>query len=367
MTPSAIQPRRAPRFTQLPRPDAARKVLLLNPLGAALEHYTVALERQLADCGAAVRTVALLEPSAPGQTRIGWIASYLRALWHAARAGSGAVVVQTWPVLGYWDFLIARCIARRPRFFLVIHDPVPLVRALGYGRVARAVASLRPMGACAIVHSAAAADAVVADANPAALVELPHPMLPPRARESSPPRAPVVRVLGQYKPDRDTDVMRALAADGPAGVRYEVVGRGWPQIAGWTVEAGFVPEAGFDALIRDSSAIVIPYSRFFQSGVAVRALELGTPVVGLRASSLAELLGVESDWLVDGGEWTRATQAAIDADAQMVEQVAIAAYIRARGTWSAWLDAVLGIAQDSVQSAPSAGWRPLFVEADGGL
>jgi hypothetical protein len=40
--------------------------------------------------------------------------------------------------------------------------------------------------------------------------------------------------------------------------------------------------------------VLVPYSRFFQSGVAVRAVEVGTPVVGTRHPFLTDLLG--ADW-----------------------------------------------------------------------
>jgi hypothetical protein len=320
-------------------PRGRPEILLLNPLGAALGHYTASLRQMLADCGAPVRSLTLMEPSAPGQSRRRWLRQYLAALRGAAQRRE-SVVLQTWPLLGYCDYAISRCILRDAHAPIVMHDPVPLARAIGYGRLARVVASLPAVGAHAIVHSRSAARALGAGAGLREILELPHPMFAPRTRQPGERRQVVVRVLGQYKPDRDVRGMERLAAEGPLGWRYEAVGRGWPAVAGWSVTDRFVAEEQLDELIRTSSAVLVPYVRFFQSGMAIRALELGTPVVGPRSSSLAELLGADSDWLLDGERWEPALQAAVGASPEEAHRVGWRAYETARERWGAWLQQV---------------------------
>jgi hypothetical protein len=318
--------------------DGGMRVLLVNPLGVALKHYTESLERLLVDCGASVASIALSEPSASGQTRQRWIYEYIKALREATRENPHVIVIQTWPTLGYWDYVASRVVLRGAYTLIVFHDPHPLVHAVGYGHLARWIASLRPVAATAIVHSKAASEVVRADASLGDVIDLPHPMFPPEKPDGHNRRGVVIRVLGQYKAARDVHGMTQLAAQGPSDWRYEVIGRGWPAIAGWKVTSRFVEENEFGALIRGSSAIVIPYSRFFQSGVAIRTLELGTPVVGPRSSSLAELLGAESDWLVDGDSWHQAVEAAIRAEPEEIYRVASSAYDRVLGQWRAWLE-----------------------------
>ncbi|UTT69585.1 hypothetical protein NMQ03_20870 [Arthrobacter sp. DNA4] len=66
------------------------------------------------------------------------------------------------------------------------------------------------------------------------------------------------------------------------------------------MDARFVPEDELDQLIADSTVILIPYKRFFQSGIAIRALEHAVPVVGRSETSLGDLFGPESRLLVSG-------------------------------------------------------------------
>lgn len=322
--------------------DRQPEVILVNPLGAALKHYTASLERMLVDCGATVTSVALMEPSASGQSRRRWIGEYFKTLWketmRQSHGASHAIVIQTWPLLGYLDYLVAKPILRRTRALIIIHDPTPLVHARGYGRFARWAASRRLIAATAVVHSDAAAEVVSGTTSLRDVIELPHPMLPPEKRGNRGGKQIVVRVLGQYKADRDLESMRQLATQGPSEWRYEVIGRGWPPVAGWTVVDRFVNEDDFDSYLRSSNVIVIPYSRFFQSGVAIRSLEVGTPVVGMRASSLADLVGSESAWLVDGEPWLGAVEAAIRADSQEIYEAASSAYRDALRQWRTWLE-----------------------------
>ncbi|RLK47972.1 hypothetical protein C7474_2571 [Microbacterium telephonicum] len=247
--------------------------------------------------GASVTSTAFLEPSASGASRIRWVREYIAHLRRARRMGAGCVVI-LWPVLGYLDFIVLRFL-RLANASVVIHDPTPLVRAVGYGAWARAFARVLGRGS-AITHSQIAREEVVAHLGESRTRLIHHPILSIDGRVSAEREPRVVRVLGQYKPSRNVEALESIAADDRiSGHSFEIVGRGWPLVRGWKVTPEFVAEQELDHLISDSAAIVIPYTRFYQSGIAVRAIELGRPVVGPRRSSLAALFGVDAICLVD--------------------------------------------------------------------
>jgi hypothetical protein len=163
------------------------------------------------------------------------------------------------------------------------------------------------------VHSTPARDAVVAMGWPEPVL-LPHPVLPRPV--AGPGTSDVVLVCGQYKPARDLHLLEQLA--GPLrdrGLRPVIRGRGWPAVDGWEVHEGFLSEPALDAALAGSAVVLIPYAHFFQSGIAIRALELGVPVAGPRHPFLADLLGDGWPGLVAGdgaASWTDATIAAAE-------------------------------------------------------
>jgi hypothetical protein len=326
----------------MPPSDSHLRITLINPLGAALDHYTGSLEHVLAECGAAVSVVTLMEPSSEGQNRTRWIYEYVRSLWSVKKSRMGSsthsVTVQVWPVVGYWDFVLLRFFFGRIPALVIFHDPHPLVRAVGYGRLARWVASRSLMRARIIVHSHVAAHAV-RDGTAIHHIEiLDHPMLAPEHPARRQRDGTLVRVLGQYKADRDIGGMERLAAQSPTEWAYEVIGRGWPSVGGWAVVDRFVTEDEFDQYLRASTVIVIPYLRFFQSGVAIRSLEVGTPVVGPYTSSLVDLLGEASSWLIKNDEWLPAVKAAALADPADIYRISSDAYRETLEKWRAWSD-----------------------------
>lgn len=291
----AFAPLKVPAKTE----QAGGGLVIVNPLGGTLRHYQAALEDVMLSSGASVSSLTVQEPSAGGGSGLRWVGNYLLALRRAkkiaANSSTQLKVVSLWPVLGYLDLVLLRVIGGK-RSALVMHDPAPLVKAVGYDRVSRFVARLfgRDMGL--IVHSDEALSIVSAQARAMRVHLLPHPVF---AQASSPDKLiaePVVTVLGQYKKDRDTGALERIADHFPSAV-LKIVGRGWPPIRGWDVDARFVSESEVDALLRASDAVVVPYRRFFQSGVAFRALEQGIPVVGPRNSSLAAIFGKESNLL----------------------------------------------------------------------
>jgi hypothetical protein len=310
---------------------------LINPLGAALSHYTAALVRLLQDTGIAVEVESFSEPSSAPYGRLRWLSRYTSLLASTRHPSQhDTVVLVTWPVLGYWDFALIRTVTGRRTPYLVIHDPLPLARAVGYGRLSRWAAGRRTIRAKAIVHSGQATRTIARIAGGVPAIQLPLPMFPPRKAPESTDSV-VVRVLGQYKAARDVGALERIAASCDPAWRYEIVGRGWPAIKGWTVTSAFVSESEFDRLIVTSSAIVIPYRRFFQSDVALRCLEVGTPVVGPRDSSLAELLGPVSPCLVSDGRWAPAVDAAVSLGAIEAFDSAQRLYDETSRRWRGWL------------------------------
>jgi hypothetical protein len=117
-----------------------------------------------------------------------------------------------------------------------------------------------------------------------------------------------------------------------------VVGRGWPPLPGWRVIDFFVSEERFDAEIAKSDVVCIPYHDYYQSGVAVRAIESGIPVVGLRHEFLELLCG--DDW---GGiaehpqELPDAVEVAASASLDVISTMASNYVSACRAEWKAFL------------------------------
>ncbi|MEO5313660.1 hypothetical protein PV772_05965 [Pseudarthrobacter sp. CC12] len=291
------------------------RVIVVNPLGVALGHYTAALCAHLRDSGAETEVISVAEPSQSGNGRLQWLISYTQALVSAGRlARQSAVpskVLVTWPVLGFVDLFTVKLTCGSSGM-IVYHDPRPLVRSLGSSSLLAGLAAHLRRRPGTLVHSSEAAEAMRGLRLGDGVVLLPHPMLPvhdamqgfPSVKGDSGP--PIIRVLGQYKPDRDVALLEELATRLTSKYTLEIVGRGWPAVSGWTVVARFVPEDELDQLISTSDAIIIPYRRFYQSGIAIRALEQAVPIVGRAGTSLRELYGAQSKLLVmESGEHRR--------------------------------------------------------------
>jgi glycosyltransferase involved in cell wall biosynthesis len=184
--------------------------------------------------------------------------------------------------------------------------------------------------------------AVVAKYFDAGRIHLaPHPMRAPDSINAAQVGRTVL-VLGTYKPARDLDVMAAIApAFRAAGWELVVAGRGWPPIPGWQVIDRFVSETEFQELLRSAAVVLLPYRYYFQSGVALRALEAGVPVVGRRTGFLTSVLGADfpgavDDW-DDPGSWLAAVEAAAHARS---DQIGAATAYSSRGAaeWQALID-----------------------------
>ena len=242
-----------------------------------------------------------------------------------------------WPVLGYLDVVLLAML--RTRSSLIIHDPRPLVSATGYGAISRALARIFKNHVEIIVHSEQAAAVVRREAPTFTLTTLPHPMLEPVATDRPASELPTVQVFGQYKPDRDLDALSSIATGLQGLANFAIDGRGWPELEGWTVRNRFVPEEEVDDLIARSAVVVIPYRHFFQSGVAIRALESAVPFVGPRDSSLSDLVGTSSSWLASSSDtksWFRAVDNALGATRDGSVQAGKTWRIKSIDEWKSW-------------------------------
>lgn len=285
---------------------SAPRILIVNPLPAALHHYELELG-DIIEAGALGPAERLEVPTieatphrwARAKTALALLRDRLRP------AGRETPILALWPAFGLAD--VATWWRWRRRVWVVIHDPEPLRAQYGMGRFALRIsrrANTRGVGV--IVHSAPAEQVLAAAGW--VTVRLPHPIC--RRSPSVTPDRRNLTVVGQWKPARSLEPLEALAALPEWNGLRRVVGRGWPDVAGWSVDSRFVSEDEIVAAIAGSQCVVLPYDRYFQSGIAVRCLEQGVPVVGRSHPFLIELFG--SDWpgLVEDGDWRGAVDRA---------------------------------------------------------
>jgi hypothetical protein len=311
-------------------------VVVVNPLGGALHHYSNKLLQTLAAAGVDATAITVFEPSVSGGSRKKWLLDYLAALARARRLRRrGGRVLVTWPVLGHWDRVLIRFLSGRQRGMVVMHDPRPLVAAVGYSPISVRLSRVLAPRTSLMVHSELAEDDLSSQHLRSTL--LPHPIVASQNVRMKTEVA-VVRVLGQWKPDRDIALLSDLVAHLP-NIALEIVGRGWPAVAGWKVRNEFVTEEELDELVISSTVVLIPYQRYYQSGIAARALELAVPVVG-RKKELASMTGDDYPFLVDAPfqteSWLSAIGAAMLSDERHLEDVRSDVASRALHAWSEW-------------------------------
>jgi hypothetical protein len=316
---------------------SSRTMALVNPIGAGLAHYTKSLDHVLQSCGVSTYRVDVTEPSSADYGKMRWLLDYFFQIRRRIAHDDPEALIAAWPAIGYWDLPVLAMIAGRRSVYMVMHDPQPLVYARGYGTIAKALAR-RQRGVAIVAHSPEAVRVIASEAGMPRVFEALHPMLEPRQAPQQAGAHQNIRVLGQYKVDRDIGGLERLAANAPPNWRLEIIGRGWPTVSGWHIRSEFVAEEDFDELVHTSHAVVIPYSRFFQSGVAIRALEWGVPVVGPHASSLRIALGDDCPWLVRDGDWATAVGAAVQEDRDGVLGRAWNLYTRVIKDWSSMLE-----------------------------
>jgi hypothetical protein len=149
--------------------------------------------------------------------------------------------------------------------------------------------------------------------------------------------------LGQYKRDRNLELLREFAASAPSDWRLILAGRGWPEITGWKVDSRFLSENELNDRIDQSSVVLIPYRRFYQSGIAVRAIERGVPVVGPTGTALSRLLGANNPLLCDADvhSWLRAAAFGISMSAHEVEDIRLKYMHTTLQCWQNWFEMIL--------------------------
>lgn len=273
-------------------------ITLANPLPAALHHYQRELREVLEGAGVEVHGRHCPDVEVAGGGRA---LKLRRAV--ASLAGRVAVVgaeptVSLWPVFGLADPMTWAL--HRGRVWVVVHDPTQLREQAGMGSLASKMgrlASRRRVGV--LVHTAIAGDVLLAAGwDP---VRVPHPIRRPEPVAVG--GGEQVLVLGQWKPARSMTPLEQLAGVGAWDGRRQIVGRGWPAVEGWSVDPRFVSEEEVDDWIDRAACLVLPYDRYFQSNVSVRALERLRPVVGRRHEFLLDLYGADWPGIVEGEDW----------------------------------------------------------------
>jgi hypothetical protein len=307
-------------------------VVLVNPLPFALAHY----ERQLRCVLEAVDLVVTegegiaVESMDRRAGRLRTASRHIRSVRSLGRQGPPLVI---WPALGLLDVWLWRW--SRQRATVILHDPRPLTGERGHGHVARRLGGRAAAHHVqVIVHSEEAAK-VVLELGWDAPTILPHPVLPPATFEFTRRLDGPVRVLGRYKVGRDLDAMAEMARRRPEQ-RFEVVGRGWPSVPGWVRDDRFVPEDELERLIATSTAVIVPYREFYASNVAVRALEVGTPVVAPTHTAIAKAWGVDWVGTVAADGWTAALDRATAVPTADITARHAMAWSVATGEWAQW-------------------------------
>ena len=304
-----------------------------NPLPIAYSHR----EKQLVEIFDGL--VQFTRSSTEGMT--GWkkvsaLVSHLRVI-RKLRSTSEPVLV-TWPLLGWLEVILwAR---RNSQVYLSVHDPKPLRRQIGLGRVAAQLARLVPpnMRPTLICHSSIAADETIRILPGTSVISLPLPMIRPKLHATSEKRPRTVLVLGQYKPARDLDFLELLGPQRETHtLKGSIAGRGWPQVTGWDVTDRFLSEKDFDDLLSRAGCLLIPYRHYFQSGVALRAVELGTPVVGAAHPYLCDSLGLsDTSGIVASPDstnsWLEAIENSINSDSYSTN-----IFGKTQDLWKEWL------------------------------
>ncbi|MCU1603206.1 MAG: hypothetical protein JWO22_3915 [Frankiales bacterium] len=313
------------------------RVELLNTLPATLAHYEHALTAALGG-SPEVRVVhAGIERSEGSFGRR--LGAQLRARWALGRSDVPLVVL--WPSFGLLEPLSWAWVVRHRPVLVVVHDPEPLRRQRGHGRFARALSGFGTR-VVVVAHSRPAADVLVSQGY--APIVVPLPWLAPHAEPRRPEGA--VLVLGQYKPSRSRAVLDELARDASLEGARQIWGRGWPPMTGWDVHDEFLPESRFVEVLSTARCLVLPYDRYFQSDVSLRALERGLPVVASRHPFLEDILGADWPGFVGADGWGAAVHRVVRVPEEEVFELAASAWQRAI---EAWRSAVFGTGADRIE------------------
>jgi hypothetical protein len=311
----------------------SNKTVVVNSLPATLAHYQKELLEVLHASHPSREVLIVNEGGdqlASTRDKVHAACSILYTRLFGFRKHRGDIFVVVWPLFGFLDIVTWLVVARNNQVVVVYHDPKPLRRQPGTSKLHSAVFAFfsRNTGITALCHTEAARLALVQATGVNALLA-PHPILPPSKmapavgavveRRTISDVSKTITVLGQYKAARSitplVGIARLLAVD----YHLQVLGRGWPDVPGWNTTDKFLTEREFQDAIDSSSCVVIPYSHFYQSGVAVRCAESGTPVVAPRHEHIEQVFGANWPGLVDGDtSWAAAVETVCNAQAPSV-------------------------------------------------
>lgn len=295
---------------------------LSNSIPEVLRHYqseTLATLGRIGITGSVLDDAPSIEGMSGARSRL---KSLIRSLTWPKKAGrqGNNPIIQMWPTFGIFEVLLWH----RSIDFVVYHDPIPLRRQIGFDSVSRFMAR-HPVGPRPVVlsHSMDATLELRKIFPRHEIVNVLHPIL--NTTPSRTTRNRQVVVVGQFKFARDVELLERLGpALSAAGFEPKVFGRGWPQVSGWQVTSAFLSEDDLDQVLATALVVVLPYRKYFQSGVAIRALEMGTPIVSPRTSFIADLLGGESHAIVanpsEVDEWVSAIEQAADQELSPTER-----------------------------------------------
>lgn len=304
---------------------------IVNPLPLTLHHYCNELLDVLdsSSGGAQVVESSAIEGHrsfAKARVTISLLLERVRM----RRPGSKTIVI--WPAFGYFDAVTWLPLSLSSQVTLIVHDVMPLRKQFGYSSFARAVFRIATrwgkMRVLCHTPEAAAELKLVAAVN-ARVVS--HPIFSPGNEALL--RGNAVRVMGQFKEARAIEPLLAIADRGVSDCTLEIYGRGWPPVQGWEVRDEFLPEREFDELLRTASCIVLPYQRFYQSNVAIRAIESQVPIVAVRHSQLIDLFGDQHPGFVEDGDWAAAVARAVSMDPSTLHLQSANARERAVREW----------------------------------
>lgn len=290
-------------------------LLVYNPLPASLAHYTCGVEQMLDRSGVdySLITSTAVETHAGSSGRLATRAMHAMVERHSL---GDTPVLALWPAFADLDPAVW-ALQSRGRVTLVWHDPIPLRPTRGAGRLPRAIGQMaqRARGTRILTHSQRACSDLE-DLGWRVSRTVPHPFVARTVSGSV--DSDTVLVAGQHKPQRDLRLLAELGTRLAAlGMRPRIVGAGWPPIPGWQVESRFLREGELDAEMADAAVVLLPYQRVYQSGIAVRAAEMGTPVVGHADTNITEMFGADWPGLVrtqDRNAWMAAIGAVVNHD-----------------------------------------------------
>ena len=252
-----------------------------------------------------------------------------------AERKSNILIFQIWPTLGCLEVLIWR----KSTTIVFMHDPVPLRKQIGFSSTAKLLAKMPLLvGKCKVLSLSK--DGLVHSEELFPLSKklyAPHPIK--TGVKQHPAYGRTISIIGQYKQARDIQLVEELGAQLKAkGFETKIWGRGWPtSLSNWEVNSRFLSEAELDEVIIESRLVVLPYSFFFQSGIAIRALELGRISVAIDNSFMRELFGQSSSNLVSGFEIENWTNAVINSYKISEEEIATI-----RQKYTSHVDAIWG-------------------------